>query len=138
MFDCVAQDQFCLSEVIVHVGSYHADRSKNYNESNPGLGLIFKKPEDKFFLTFGGYRNSINRNSLYAGIGYELLAVGPFYARAELVAVSGYLVPLMVAPLPEVGVRFHGYGLALHYIPPLKLGDLEVSGVVSFSLTKRF
>lgn len=138
MFDCVQPDEFCLREVIVHVASHHTDRSKGFNENNPGMGLRIQKPEDSVSMVFGGYRNSIRRDSFYAGMGYDLLEAGPLFARVEIVAITGYAVPLTVAPLPEIGFRFAGYALAINYVPHMYVRGFEVSEVYGFSLQKRF
>lgn len=125
-----------LCEILVHVTSYHTDRSKDFNERNYGLGLIAQRPGDRSFLIAGAYRNSIRHDSVYAGVGYEVFNLGPFYARGELVAVTGYAVPIAPAVVPEVGIRFRGVGLAVHYMP--KVEAIKVSEVFCFSLTYLF
>lgn len=138
MFDCNQPDDYCLREVIVHVASYHHNRDAGFNERNPGLGLRVQKPGSRVSFLGGGYRNSIRRDSLYAGVAYDLIEAGPFYARVDLVAVTGYDIIVAAAPLPEFGVRFGGYGIAVNYVPPMQLGGFKVSGVAGFSLTKEF
>lgn len=127
-----------ISEVVVHVASYHTDRRQDFNENNLGAGLIVRERGSRFFLGAGAYRNSIRRTSVYAGIGYDLIEAGPFYARIEAIAVTGYQVPVAPAVMPEIGITWRGIGVAVHYIPHVKADGLDVAETFAFSLTKRF
>lgn len=73
----------------LHIGTYHFDRSKDYNEFNPGVYALCDG------WTAGAYHNSERRVSVYAGRTFD---VGP--VDVTLGAVTGYsrapLVPLVV------------------------------------------
>jgi hypothetical protein len=91
----------------LHLASIHMSSGK-YNNYNPGLYWRADRG-----LTIGGYRNSENRNSYYAGWTFEdrSHAVG-----LTVGAVSGYwkkdggklmpLVALSVRPLDNVRITF--------------------------------
>ena len=138
MFDCIQQDDYCLREVVVHVASYHADRSKVHNEVNPGLGLRFKNPSSRWFAAAGVYENSIYRTSFYAGMGTDVPLIDHVALRFTVVVVSGYEAPLMPVLVPELVIERRGYGVAIGFVPKLKSGNHEVQSVMSFSLIKRF
>jgi len=65
----------------VHTISHHFPDDEGYNDNNIGLYARLDNG-----LTFGGYRNSIQRNSFYLGYSHEL--PGPFSVTVG--AVSGY------------------------------------------------
>lgn len=73
----------------LHIGTYHFDRSKDYNEFNPGIYAVCDG------WTAGAYHNSERKVSVYAGRTFD---VGPI--DVTLGAVAGYrrapLVPMVV------------------------------------------
>lgn len=125
-----------VSEVLVHAASYHTDRAAGFNEFNPGLGLIARSGDSRWYVTAGGYYNSLYRPSVYAGVGLDLVSAGPFYVRAVAGVITGYAVPVAPALLPEVGVRFGRFGVAVHYVP--RVESIKVAEVFAFSATWRF
>lgn len=138
MFDCVQQDDYCLREVVVHVASYHGDRSKVRNEVNPGLGLILKKSSSRWFTTVGVYENSNYRTSFYAGVGTDVPLVDHVALRFTVGVVTGYEVPLMPVLVPELVIERRGYGVAIGFVPKLKFGNHETESIMSLSVIKRF
>ena len=73
----------------VHLGTYHFDASKGYNDFNPGVYAICDG------WTAGTYHNSERRQSFYAGRTFPL---GPL--DVTIGAVTGYksatLTPMLV------------------------------------------
>ncbi len=120
-----------LQEVVVHAASYHLDRSVDRNENNYGLGLRFKTGEH--FTMVGGYRNSMYRDSFYAGVGKEFYSVGPLSFRLLAGIVTGYGVPIAPLVLPEAVARFGNLGVAVNFVP--HIGPLP--GVFGFSIVWR-
>jgi hypothetical protein len=140
MFDCAQPDDYCLQEVVVHVASYHLDRDKNqeFNEFNPGIGLLFRVPGHGFFAAAGIYENSLYRPSAYAGVGKDFPIAGPMAFRLTGALVTGYSYPVIPVILPELTFRAGGYGLAIGYVPELSFGGAVVESFFSFSLLKKF
>ena len=75
----------------MHIGTYHFDRSRGYNEVNPGAYVVCDR------VTAGVYRNSLRKPSFYAGYTFERL-LGP--VDLTVGGVTGYprakLMPLLV------------------------------------------
>lgn len=135
MFDCVQQDAYCLHEVVVHVASYHADRSKDHNEINPGLGLRIKKPYSRWFGAAGFYDNSLYRTSFYVGVGTDVPLTDHVALRFTAGGVTGYYeMPLQPVVVPELVFEARGYGVAIGFVPKVR----QEGAVMSFSLIKRF
>ena len=138
MLDCTQQDELCLYEVAVHAVSYHFDRSKDFNEINPGLGIKLKAPDRNIFLALGEYKNSLYRTTAYAGIGTDFPIIDHVAARFTAGLLTGYEIPLVPVIVPELVFSAGGYGVAVGYIPKLSVGGRDVESVVSLSLLKRF
>lgn len=132
--DC---DQPCLREAVVHIASYHGDSAKQYNERNPGLGLRFWKPGSAVFWTVGGYLNSLDRPTLYAGAGIGQ-DVGPVSFRIIAAGFTGYMMPVAPGVVPELGLRFGDVGIAVNYLPRIRFNGHELPEVAALSLTVRF
>jgi hypothetical protein len=89
----------------IHLGTYHVERDRGYNEWNPG---IYVRGGD---WTAGAYRNSERGNSAY--VAYKALALGR--ASLHVGAVTGY----KRGPGPLAVVEFAvGDNLKLIWIPP--------------------
>jgi len=138
VFDCAQPEDFCLQEVVVHVGSYHLGRDNDFNEVNPGLGMHFRVPGRSFFAAAGAFDNSLSHFSAYVGVGKDFPIAGPVAFRLTGVLATGYRYPVVPAILPEITVTAHGYGLAIGYMPKLAFEDAVVESFISFSLLKRF
>lgn len=136
--DCAQQESFCLQEVIIHAASYHTNRSRDFNEFNPGVGLHVSLPDLPFYAAAGVYRNSLYSTSVYAGIGKDFALGGPFSFRLTAGAVTGYEVPVAPALLPELVISGAHYGVSIGYMPKLAIGDKTVEAVFTFSILKRF
>lgn len=86
--------------------SYHADRSREWNETNPGVGIersLSGNMSDTTSATAGQYLNSYNRTTFYAGGIWRPLQTR--YVRAGLFAAlaTGYPSPIVVAPTLNIG-----------------------------------
>lgn len=69
--------------------SHHFDRSKGYNERNWGCGVEYGVAQDTR-LVAGAYRNSLFRESTYAGALWLPLQFGPAKAGFIGGVVNGY------------------------------------------------
>ena len=134
MFDC-APDEYCLHEMIVHVASYHTDRGPQYNEDNLGLGLRIKASDRKIFLAAGEFRNSLRKDSVYAGAGMGMLDTGLLTFRFMVGGITGYKRPVLPFGFPELVLSYKGIGLMVGYEPKV---DKEIPQFFTFSLVKRF
>ena len=86
--------------------SYHGDRSGNWNEKNPGIGI-----EHDGYIA-GYYRNSYNKDTVYAGYAWRPLQAGAFKAGVIVAAASGYHSPVVAMPSVVVG----GDKVALEFV----------------------
>lgn len=81
----------------MHLGTYHFDRERQYQEFNPGVYVVCDG------WTAGAYRNSQNRNSAYIGKTFEHV-LGP--VDVTIGGVVGYtrapVVPMLV-PSIKIG-----------------------------------
>ncbi len=75
--------------VACSVRSYHFDRSKDYNERNWGCGLEYGVARDTRLIA-GAYKNSLYRESAYAGALWTPLRLGPARIGAIGGIVDGY------------------------------------------------
>ena len=65
--------------IVLHGFCLHAqarENGKDWNQVNTGLALRYEL-DDSLSVQLGGYRNSINRNSVYALADWTPLQVGP-------------------------------------------------------------
>jgi hypothetical protein len=95
----------------VHLGTYHFDRNRGYNEFNPG---VYVRDES---WTAGAYHNSERSNSAY--LAYRAATFGP--VSVHVGAVTGYkrspVSPMVVA---EYAVSER---MRLVWIPPSPDGN---------------
>ena len=83
-------------DLTIPLGSYHFDRSKNWQEQNWGIGIDYKH------YIAGYYKNSYDRDSVY--VGYHLqpdaLAINQnLKLGVTMIAVSGYRSsPVLMVP----------------------------------------
>jgi hypothetical protein len=97
------------------MASYHFDRSKDFNEINPGIGYMTKDG-------WGGgvYKNSYNRPSFYAGKEMRYPVNGLLDAALTLGAVTGYpakdVLPMV---LPSLIGKLGQHEMALMLQPPM-------------------
>ena len=93
----------------IHGVSKHINTSLEFNEVHPGLGLTWG---NKWYGTAGFFKNSLNRNSVYAGIGYShpFIKIGPIKTTigTTALAATGYNIPIaliMLVPTLTIGVE---------------------------------
>lgn len=110
--------------------SYHFDKSKDFNEANPGIGYRSENG-----LLGGVYRNSYNKPSVYAGKQYETSIGGPFNAGITMGGVTGYpaasVLPMIV---PEISADMGDSQFALMLQPPV--GN-KTKGALALQYRKR-
>lgn len=106
-----------LSQVWLNAGfySYHFQRDKNLNDSNPGIGVEYRF-SSVASATAGRFYNSDRAYSNYAGVYYQPVAVGPVRLGVVAGAFSGYpkmrdggwfpaVVPMLSFEYQRVGVN---------------------------------
>lgn len=119
------------TEAIVHLLSKHPGNPGKYNESNPGLGIRLGLRDG--YLGFGGYKNSLDKNSLYAGYGNTLGSLGPLSLGYNAGVISGYNDSIVPFLIPELKYRGNGWNALLNFIPPVKMGDKQVDPAIGLS-----
>lgn len=96
--------------------SKHINSDKDYNEQNHGLGY---KNHDGYLA--GVYRNSLNKNSVYAGKEFQTDPIADKLRLAIVLGmVTGYNKPVQPLALPEVLYGNKEHELALGIVPPIK------------------
>jgi len=125
-----------LSETWVNAGfySYHFQRDKDLNDSNPGLGAEYRF-STVASATAGRFYNSDRAYSNYLGVYYQPFRVGPLRVGAVVGGFNGY--PKMrdggwfPALIPTVSYEYKRVGLNLAIVPSYK--D-RLYGALSFQL----
>jgi hypothetical protein len=125
-----------LKEVWLNAGfySYHFQRDKGLNDSNPGLGGEYRF-STVASATVGRFYNSDRAYSNYAGVYYQPFALGPVRIGAVFGAFDGY--PKMrnggwfPAAIPTLSYEYKSVGLNLAIVPTYK--D-RLYGALSFQL----
>jgi len=137
MIDCTEPYQFCPSESAMHVTSYHFERGAGYNENNAGLGFKWRRAHGRLFVSLGTFRNSVDHNSVYGGAGGDWRIAGPLRLRLTAGVVTGY--PVSPAPFlfPELLIG-RQTGIAVGYLPDLRMGEQSVAAFVSLTLFRNF
>ncbi len=122
--------------------AYHSCRDCGFRESNPGLALQWQSPWFEELtglkntrLTAGGYINSNDRKSLYAGAQWLPYSYGPIKLGLQAVVITGYL-EATVTPvlLPLVSIETPHIGLDLYAVPKVS----KVSAALFATLKVRF
>jgi hypothetical protein len=114
--------------------SYHFQRDKGLNDSNPGLGAEYRF-STVASLTAGRFYNSDRVYSNYAGIYYQPWAIGPVRIGAVIGGFNGY--PKMhdggwfLAAIPMFSYEEGRVGLNVAIVPSYK--D-RLHGAISFQL----
>lgn len=101
----------------LHLGTYHFDRDKSYQEVNPGLYTLQTDSAGRRWIT-GAYLNSIKRPSVYFG----RVVTFPEGSGVDwaLGGVTGYYAPIL--PLVVPSMRFAGHWRASLLLPVDKHG----------------
>jgi len=122
--------------------AYHSCRTCKFRESNPGLALQWKSPwfEDltglqNTRLTAGGYINSNNRDSVYAGAQWMPYSYGPLKLGLQAVLITGYKEAIITPVLlPLVSVETQHAGVDVYAVPKMA----KVSAAVFATFKVRF
>jgi hypothetical protein len=120
----------------------HSCRDCGFREANPGLALQWQSPWFEELtglkntrLTAGGYINSNDRHSVYAGAQWLPLEYGVLKLGLQAVLITGYkeavITPVL---LPLVSVETQHLGLDLYAVPKLA----KVSSAVFVTFKVRF
>lgn len=107
-----------------HIGSQHIP-AKNYNNANPGM--YYRTDEG---WTAGAYRNSLRKNSVYAGYTWKFGALDVTTA-----AVTGYFHKVQPLLVPSWSLfTYQGITPRLAYIPRVekKIGSHVLHLMVEF------
>jgi hypothetical protein len=122
--------------------AYHSCRTCKFRERNPGLALQWKSPWfealtglENTRLTAGGYINSNNRDSVYAGAQWLPYSYGPVKLGLQAVIITGYkeaaITPVL---LPLMSVETQHVGLDVYVVPKMA----KVSAAVFATFKVRF
>jgi hypothetical protein len=114
-----------LAELWLNPGfySYHFQRDKGLNDSNPGLGAEYRF-STVASVTAGRFHNSDRMYSNYAGFYYQPWAVGPIRIGAVVGGFNGY--PKMhdggwfLAAIPTLSYEEGRVGLNVAIVPSYK------------------
>ncbi|MGK5032576.1 hypothetical protein [Janthinobacterium sp. MDT1-19] len=114
-----------LSETWLNAGfySYHFQRDKNLNDSNPGLGAEYRF-STVASVTAGRFYNSDRAYSNYLGVYYQPIKVGPLRIGAVVGGFSGY--PKMrdggwfPALVPTISYEYQRVGVNIAIVPSYK------------------
>ena len=114
-----------LNELWISPGfySYHFDRDRNLNDSNPGIGAEYRF-STVASATAGRFYNSDRKYSNYAGVYYQPIALGPLRLGAVVGGFDGY--PKMrnggwfLAAIPVISVEYQRVGVIFAVIPKYK------------------
>jgi hypothetical protein len=94
------------SAIVINGFSRHIDdraTTKELNENNYGLGLVFDLPDrDNLYATTGFYKNTFYKASVYAGIGLKQRFGHRQYIEPGIVGglVTGYVNNIDIILLP--------------------------------------
>ena len=122
-FDVI--DNQPLRQVWLNAGfySYHFDRDKGLNDSNPGLGAEYRF-STVASATVGRFYNSDRQYSNYVGVYYQPFRIGPVRLGAVMGAFDGY--PNMrdggwfPAAIPTASVEYKSVGVNVAVVPKYK------------------
>jgi len=103
--------------------SYHFQRDKGFDDTNPGLGLEYRF-STVASVTAGRFHNSDREMSSYAGVYYQPIAWGPLRLGAVVGGFNGY--PKMrdggwfLAAIPVVTLEYERVGVNFAIVPTYK------------------
>ena len=114
-----------LKEVWINGGfySYHFDRNKDLNDSNPGLGAEYRF-STVASATAGRFYNSDRAYSNYIGLYYQPFKIGPVRLGAVIGGFNGY--PKMrdggwfPAAIPTASFEYKSVGVNVAFVPKYK------------------
>lgn len=112
--------------VAATVTSYHFDRSKEYEEFNPGVGCEWVRDADNT-IAAGGYRNSFGDSTAYLFHRWQPLTLGPL--RFGLVYGLFYGYEHRVTLLPPIPAVRYDNG-------PWGVNAYIATSVIGFQITR--
>jgi hypothetical protein len=88
--------------LVVSGYSHHFKHREEFRAANPGLG--WERPTDEYGGTWmaGYYRNSYDRDTVYAGLRWEPLRWGPARLGVFAGLASGYWTPVVALPMLSI------------------------------------
>lgn len=107
-----------LLTITLTLGSWHADRNRHFNESNPGVGVELAC--DGRHLAFGYYFNSSWRHSVYAVVGIETPQRWGLSVGAEVGVATGYRYPVIPLAFPYLRAGTRHAGVKINVLPTLR------------------
>jgi hypothetical protein len=121
----------------VNVGgvSRHFNRSKNFNEVHPGLGVEWRANEDLSVMV-GFHKNSLNLRSRYVSVQYQPLHIVGIKFGVSAGLLDGY--PLkrdggaFFAAIPMATVEWKTFGINVGVIPNIPKQHVDGAIVVQF------
>lgn len=120
----------------VHLGSYHAGATRDFEEVNPGLFLSWDRPGGVTY-SVGAYRNSYGRGSVSATVAKTILrsksaGLGVFAGLAHYPGNGEDIRHAIGDFVPLVGLKMHYRRLFINVMP----GDGDaVDAIFSFGIT---
>lgn len=101
--------------------SYHFKQDqRDWREDNPGIGMERESTKYNGLFWAGGYfRNSYDRDTVYAGVRWMPYRVGPVAFGAYALAATGYWSPVLAAP----AISIEGKNVALNIVVVPNLPD---------------
>lgn len=130
-----AEDKNKYRMLAIHLLSNHLG-AEGYNEQNPGLGVRLGSGD--WYAAAGGYKNSLGRDSVYAGGGKTLGRMGPVDLNLNGGLVTGYDLPVAPYLSPELALKIGKARVMLNYIPRVKIGDKKSDQALGLSLGAEF
>ena len=121
--------------IVVHLASYHPD-VRTYNEINPGIA--YRKYTDDKFCAIGTYKNSISKQSVYAGFGIDVAKKYNITASLTAGLITGYLIDVAPFIIPEVSADFNNLKIIVNYIPKVTINNLTVDAAFGVSAAMKF
>lgn len=95
--------------------SRHIGTAEQFNESNHGIGYRFGDSD----VIVGYFRNSLDRDSLYAAYEARWQLWGPLQVGVAAGLATGYKYAVTPVLTPELVLQVRGVELALAYIPEI-------------------
>lgn len=106
---------FAQTWVTATVTSYHLDR-KGQNEVNPGIGFE-RSLSERWRWIAGGYVNSTNVTTMYAGAVYSRWDLGPARLGTLVALATGYDARPVLMAGPTLAIEGREMGANLIFIP---------------------
>ena len=113
----------------VHVAALHAEAG--YNGSTPGVGLLCPIAANTR-LAVGTYRNSLRKQTNYAGVVWQPLHAGPIRVGAMAGVMTGYQRDY--TPMAAMAFTLPVRSIELHLVAvPAVQGTSPATAALSFS-----